>query len=80
MRRESGRGNDRRFSSWSGRRILSWTLFGLALLVAGQHLLAHGGWQPIPIGMGKQDLFIGYPMALILGIAGAFALDPNPHL
>lgn len=67
-------------SSWSKRRILSWSLFGSALLVAGQHLVAHGGFRPLPMSMGWQDLLVGYPMALILAVAGGIALDPNPRI
>ena len=71
---------DKQLSNWSRRRLLSWSLFGLALLVAAQHLLAHAGWRPIPMPMGAQDLLIGYPTAAILAIIGLFALDPNPRL
>ena len=71
---------DRQLSPWSRRRILSWSLFGLAIVVAVQHLLAHAGWRPLPMSMGKQDLFLGYPAALFLAIAGGFALDPNPRI
>ena len=71
---------DRQLSPWSRRRILSWSLFGLAAVVAGQHLLAHGAWRPLPMGMGWQDIFFGYPMAILLAILGAIALDPNPRI
>lgn len=71
---------DKQLSSWSRRRILSWSLFGLAGLVAVQHLLAHGGFRPVPISMGWQDLFIGYPTAILLAVAGGISLDPNPRI
>ncbi len=71
---------DRQLSPWSRRRIISWTLFTLASVVAGQHLLAHAGWQPIPMAMGWQDILIGYPTAALLGIVGLMAMDPNPRL
>jgi hypothetical protein len=71
---------DKQLSAWSKRRIASWTLFALALLVAGQHLLAHAGWRPLPMGMGKQDIFLGYPMAILIGVIGAMSLDPNPRI
>ena len=71
---------DRQLSNWTKRRVLSWSLFTAAVLVAGQHLLAHAGWKPIGISMGWQDLLIGYPTAAILAILGLFALDPNPRL
>lgn len=69
---------EKQVSSWSRRRIASWTLFALAMLVAVQHLVAHGGWRPLPIGMGWQDVLVGYPMAGLLAIAGLMTLDPRP--
>lgn len=71
---------DRQLSNWSKRRVLSWSLFALAGVVAIQHLLAHGGFQPIPISMGWQDLLIGYPTAILLAIVGGMTLDPNPRI
>lgn len=71
---------DRQLSNWSKRRILSWSLFGLAGLIAVQHVLAHGGFRPIPISMGWQDLLIGYPTAIVIAIIGGIALDPNPRI
>ena len=32
------------------------------------------------MGMGWQDIFFGYPMAIVLAILGAIALDPNPRI
>ena len=71
---------DRQLSRWSKRRVLSWSLFVTAVIIAGQHLLAHAGWRPLPMSMGWQDIVVGYPTALVLGIAGAIAMDPNPPL
>lgn len=71
---------DKQLSNWTRRRVLSWSLFGVALVVVAQHLLAHAGWRPISMPMGAQDLLIGYPTAAILAIVGLFALDPNPRL
>jgi hypothetical protein len=71
---------DRQLSPWSRRRVLSWSLFTLAVLMAGQHLLAHAGWRPVPITMAKQDIFLGYPAALVLGILAAITMDPHPRL
>lgn len=70
----------RQLSPWTRRRVASWTLFMLAILVAVQHLLAHAGWRPLPMGMGKQDLFTGYPMAILLGVIAAVVMDPKPRL
>ena len=71
---------DRQLSPWTRRRVLSWSLFGAALVVVDQHLLAHAGWRPIPLSMGWQDLLIGYPTAGILALAGGLTLDPHPRL
>lgn len=71
---------DRQLSGWSRRRVISWTFFGLALLVAGQHLLAHAGLRPLPMSMARQDIFIGYPAAFVLAIVGGLTMDPNPRL
>lgn len=71
---------DRQLSNWTKRRVLSWTLFVLAISVAVQHLVAHAGFRPLPLSMGWQDLLLGYPMAAFLAVAGAIALDPNPRI
>lgn len=71
---------DKQFSNWTKRRVLSWSLFSLAGLVAIQHILAHGGFRPIPLSMGWQDLLVGYPTAIALGILGGITLDPNPRI
>ncbi len=71
---------DRQLSNWTTRRVLSWSLFVLAGFTALQHLVAHAGFRPLPISMGWQDLFFGYPMAAVLAVAGAIALDPNPRI
>ena len=60
--------------------MISWTLFTLALVVAGQHLLAHAGLRHLPMSMDWQDIFLGYPAALALAIAGGVTMDPNPRL
>lgn len=39
---------DKQLSNWTKRRVLSWSLFSLAGLVAVQHLLAHGGTVRCP--------------------------------
>ena len=71
---------DRQLSPWTRRRVLSWTLFTLAIVVALQHLVAHAGWRPIPMGMGKQDLLLGYPMAILLAIVAAITAEARPRL
>ena len=71
---------DKQLSGWSRRRIASWTLLGLAALIAAQHLVAHAGWRPIPLSMGWQDLLVGYPAAILLAIIGGIVMDPNPRI
>ena len=70
---------DKQLSAWPPRRVLSWSLFVLAGLVAVQHLVAHGGFGPLPMSMGWQDILVGYPTAMVLAIIGAIMLDPNPR-
>lgn len=79
-RRAKKNGIDDQLSNWSRRRILSWSLFGLAAFVALQHLVAHAGFRPLPISMGWQDILLGYPTAVVLLILGGVALDPNPRI
>lgn len=71
---------DRQLRAWPPRRIASWALMLLGVVVAAQHLVAHAGFRPIPISMGAQDLLIGYPTAALLFIAGAVLVDPRPRL
>jgi hypothetical protein len=71
---------DKQLSNWTKRRVVSWTLFALAGIVAVQHLLAHAGFRPIPISMGWQDLLLGYPMAIVIAVVGGIAMDPNPRI
>ena len=71
---------DQQLSNWTWRRTTSWSLFVLAGIVALQHLLAHAGWRPVPLSMGWQDVFMGYPAALLLAILGGVLMDPNPRL
>lgn len=79
-RRAKKRSIDKQYSNWSKRRVFSWSLFALAGVVAGQHVLAHGGFRPIPISMGLQDILLGYPTAILLAIVGGMALDPTPRI
>ncbi|GAB2447956.1 hypothetical protein GCM10027062_31990 [Nocardioides hungaricus] len=71
---------DSQLSNWTKRRVLSWSLFGLAGLIAIQHLVAHAGFRPLPMSMGWQDLLLGYPMAIFLAIMGGITLDPKPRI
>lgn len=80
FRRPKNRTVEHQLSNWSKRRVASWSLFALAAGIAAQHLVAHSGFRPIPISMGWQDLLLGYPMAIVVAIAGGIALDPNPRI
>lgn len=71
---------DKQLSRWTKRRILSWSLFGTAIVTVVQHWIAHMGYQPVPISMGWQDLLIGYPTGLVLAIVGGISLDANPRI
>jgi hypothetical protein len=78
-RRQAQQEIDRQLRSWPARRIVTWVLMVGGFLVAGQHLLAHAGVRPLPLSMVRQDIFLGYPVAAFLGIAGLMLLDPRPR-
>lgn len=60
----------RRYRSHRRRRIVAWTLFVLAIVMAGSHVLEHfGAFQLMSPGL--QDLLIGWPMAIVIGIVAA---------
>jgi hypothetical protein len=73
-------GSNEGLPNWTPRRIVSWSLFALAAVIAAQHVLAHGGFRPVPMSMGLQDVFIGYPTAILLVIIGGIAMDPTPRI
>lgn len=56
------------------RRVLGWGLVGLGGVVFVQHLLSHMGFFTL-ISRGWDDLVAGYPLAAVLGIAGAILLS-----
>ncbi len=56
------------------RRILGWTLVALGVIVGAQHLGHHLGFYTL-ISEGWDDLVAGYPLAFLLGIAGAIVLS-----
>lgn len=68
---------DRALRWWTPSRIAGWSLAGVAVLVGVVHWLAHVGWRPLPLSMGAQDLFLGYPAAGMLGVAAAVLLGQN---
>lgn len=70
---------DQRLSTWTRRRVLCWSLFALAGVIAVQHLVAHAGYRPIPLSMGWQDILVGYPTAIGLAVVGGIMLDPHPR-
>ena len=55
------------------RRIFGWSLVALAVVVGVTHWLAH--LDVLYKATGLSDLAIGYPMAALLGIAGAIVLS-----
>lgn len=56
------------------RRILGWSLVGLAVLVLASHLLEHLGFFSFA-SPGVEDLVAGYPMAFLLGIIAVVILS-----
>jgi hypothetical protein len=77
-RRQRQREIGRQLSPWSKRRVATWALVVLAFLVAGQHVLAHLGWRPLPMSMAWQDILFGYPMAGALLVLALIVSDPRP--
>lgn len=75
---------ERARSGWTRLSHQPWvygSLFALSGVIVIQHLFAHAGFQPLPMGMGWQDLVVGYPMAVVLGIVGLilWGSDPTPR-
>jgi len=75
---KAARDLDRQLRAVSRRRWVARGLLALAGVVLVIHLLAHSGWRALPIGMGWQDLLVGYPMAGLLVIAGAILIGSTP--
>ena len=71
---------DMQLSMWTKRRIMSWSIFGAAIVIVVQHWIAHLGYRPLPISMGWQDLLIGYPTGFVLAVVGGITLDPHPRI
>lgn len=46
----------------------------VAIAVALVHWVAHIGYRPMPLTMGAQDLFVGYPAAALLGVVAVVIL------
>ncbi|MGH2683395.1 MAG: hypothetical protein ACRDIX_09210 [Actinomycetota bacterium] len=61
-------------ASYRRRRILGWSLAGLAVVVFVQHLLTHMGFFTL-ISPGWDDLVAGYPLALLLAVGSAIVLS-----
>lgn len=62
------------FESYQRRRVFGWTLVALGVLVGVQHLIHHMGFWTL-VSDGWDDLLVGYPMAGVLGVAGAIVLS-----
>lgn len=65
---------NRQLRVWTPRRVFGWALVAVAVAVGVVHWIAHIGYRPIPLSMGAQDLFLGYPAAALLGLVAAIAL------
>jgi hypothetical protein len=61
-------------AEYSRRRALGWGLVALAILVAGLHWTEHLGVVTVFPGI-VSELALGYPMAGVLGVAGAVVLS-----
>lgn len=76
-RRDVQKDINRQLRRWTPRRMAAWSLFVLAGVMAVQHIVAHMGVRPLPMSMGWQDLLVGYPMAGLILVVGAFVLEPR---
>lgn len=65
---------NRQLRVWTPRRVLGWTLVGVAVLIGVVHWVAHIGYRPVPLSMGAQDLVMGYPAAALLGVVAVVIL------
>jgi len=65
---------DHELRGWTKRRIAGWLLLGAAVVIGVQHWLAHLGVRPLPVSMSAQDLVMGYPTSLALGLLGFIIL------
>lgn len=72
--RERQRQVNRQLRVWTPRRVLGWVVAVVAIAVALVHWVAHIGYRPIPLTMGAQDLFVGYPAAALLGVVAVVIL------
>ena len=77
-RRRTSREINRQLHPWTKRRIAAWTLFLVAFVIAVNHVFAHLGDRLVPIGMGTQDLVIGWPVAGLIALVGLMIIDPRP--
>lgn len=69
---------NRQLRVWTPRRIMGWTVAGIAVLVAVVHWIAHLGYSVLPLSLGWQDVLLGYPVAAMLGVAAAVILGSGP--
>ena len=76
-RRRKSREINRQLHPWTKRRVAAWILFVIAFVVAVNHIFAHLGDRVVPMGMGTQDLVIGWPMAGLIALAGLMIIDPR---
>ena len=72
--RERRRQVNRQLRVWTPRRVAGWVVAVVAMAVALVHWVAHIGYRPIPLTMGAQDLFVGYPAAALLGVVAVIIL------
>ncbi len=61
-------------AAYTRRRVLGWSVVSLGVLIGVQHVMHHMGFFTL-ISPGWDDLVAGYPLAGLLGIAGAILLS-----
>jgi len=61
-------------ASYQRRRAFGWALVVLGVSIGLQHIIDHMGFWTL-ISPGWDDIVAGYPMAGLLGVAGAIVLS-----
>lgn len=61
------------------RPVVYRVLLLLAILIVVQHLFAHAGFRPLSLTMGWQDLRVGYPAGVMVGLVLLMLWGKNPN-
>jgi hypothetical protein len=62
------------YAQYRRRRVFGWSLVALGVVVGVTHWLQHLQLYSLA-SQGVSDVFLGYPMAVLLGVGGAIVLS-----